>query len=165
MNIVVTVDENWAVSGRNGLLVQIPADQRNLQRLTAGGIVVMGRKTFQSMPQAGLLYNADIIVLSRNASYSAKGAKTVHSGEELSAELAGGKGKEIYVCGGESVYGQLLVHCDTAYVTMVEKAYAASGYFEDLDKSEEWRLTEESEEQTYFDITYYFRKYERVNGK
>ncbi len=161
MNIVVTVDENWAIGGGDGLLVQIPADRRNLQRLTAGSIVVMGRKTFQDMQQGAPMYGVSTIVLSENASYSAKGAKTVHSKEELFAALNGDKDKEVYVLGGESIYRLLLAHCDTAYVTMVEKAYAATRYFENLDESGEWKLTEESDEQTYFDITYYFRKYER----
>lgn len=161
MNIVVTVDENWAIGGKDGLLVQIPADLRNQQRLTAGGIMVMGRKTFQAMPQGAPVYGTDSIVLSENASYSAKGAKTVHSKDELLAALNDAKEKEVFVLGGESIYRLLLSHCDTAYVTMVEKAYAASRYFENLDESGEWKLTEESEEQTYFDMTYYFRKYER----
>lgn len=161
MNIVVTVDANWAIGGKDGLLVQIPADLRNQQRLTAGGIVVMGRKTFQAMPQGTPVYGTGSLVLSENASYSARGAKTVHSKEELLAELAGLKEREVFVLGGESIYRLLLAYCDTAYVTMVEKAYAASRYLENLDKSAEWKLTEESDEQTYFDITYYFRKYER----
>ena len=63
--------------------------------------------------------------------------------------------------GGESVVKALLPKCDTAYVLYIEKSYDANRFFENLDRSEGWELTEESDEQTYFDITYYFRKYER----
>lgn len=64
--------------------------------------------------------------------------------------------------GGASVYEQLLPYCDTAYVTYIDYAYEADRYFPNLDKMSDWKLTEESEEQTYFDVEYYFRKYERV---
>lgn len=162
MNLIVTVDENWAIGKGEKQLVQIPAVQRHLQRLTTGNVIVMGRKTLQAMPQGQPLYGRDNIILSANRSFSVKGAKTVHDLEKLQEELAKAGEREIFVCGGNSVYKKLLPYCDTAYVTMVEKSYAADIYFENLEKSSEWELAEESEEQTYFDITYYFRKYRRI---
>lgn len=161
MNIIVTVDENWAIGNREKLLVQIPLDQKNLQQLTAGGIMVMGRKTMQAMPQGQPLYGRDTIVLSKNPAFKVKGATVVASLEELQTQLQKFAGKDVYVCGGESVYKQLLPECDTVYVTMVEKSYAADKYFENLDKNPDWIMAEESDEQTYFDLTYYFRKYVR----
>lgn len=169
MNLIVTVDENWAIGKGEKQLVQIPAVQRHLQQLTVGGIIVMGRKTLQAMPQGQPLYGRENIILSANKAFSVKGAKTVHGLEELKKELQEELektgGREVFVCGGDRVYKQLLPYCDTAYVTMVEKSYAADVYLEDLEKSGEWELVEESDEQTYFDITYYFRKYRRIGGK
>ncbi|MBD5510679.1 MAG: dihydrofolate reductase [Lachnospiraceae bacterium] len=162
MNIIVTVDENWAIGNRDRQLVKIPADWRALQEQTAGGVIIMGRKTLKLMPQEQPLFNRKNIILSANPAYRVRGADTADSLDALFQKLEGIPGEDIYVCGGESVYRQLLPHCDTAYVTMVEKSYAADRYFENLDKSEEWRLTEESDEQTCFDITYYFRKYKRI---
>lgn len=162
MNLIVTVDENWAIGKGEKQLVQIPAMQRHLQQLTIGSIIVMGRKTLQAMPQGQPLYGRDNVILSSDRGLSVRGAKIVHNLEELKEELEKARGKEIYVCGGDRVYKQLLSYCDTAYVTMVEKSYAADIYFENLDKSGKWKLTEESDEQTYFDITYYFRKYRRI---
>lgn len=161
MNIIVTVDENWAIGSREKLLVQIPLDQKNLQQLTAGGIMVMGRKTMQAMPQGQPLYGRDTIVLSQNPAFKVKGATVVASLDALQEELQKSAAKNAYVCGGESIYKQLLPQCDTVYVTMVEKSYAADKYFENLDKSPDWIMVEESDEQTYFDLTYYFRKYVR----
>lgn len=163
MNLIVTVDENWAIGNRDRLLVQIPADQRYLQQITAGKTMVLGRKTLQAMPQGQPLYGRQTIVLSAKPNLQVKGAKVVHSLEELFQETADVPREDIYVCGGSSLYGQLLEFCDTAYVTMVEKSYAADTSMENLDKSSDWVLVEESEEQTYFDITYYFRKYVRKN--
>lgn len=56
----------------------------------------------------------------------------------------------------------MLPYVDTAYVTYIDFEYEADTKFPNLDNSKEWKLTEESEEQTYFDVEYYFRKYERV---
>lgn len=162
MNIIVTVDENWAIGNRDRQLVKIPADWRALQEQTAGGVVVMGRKTLALMPQGQPLFHCRNIILSANPACQVRGAETAGSLTALFEKLQGIPQKDIYVCGGESVYRQLLPHCDTAYVTMVEKNYEADRYFENLDRSGAWRMTEESDEQTCFDITYYFRKYKRI---
>lgn len=161
MNIIVTVDEKWAIGKGDGLLTQIPGDQRNFQRLTMGGTVIMGRKTLQAMPQGQPLYGRKHLILSQNPSYQVKGAQVFDSVDALLKEAEKFADADIYVCGGESVYRQLFPFCDTAYVTMIEKDYDADRYFPNLDGDEEWVLTEESDEQTCFDITYYFRKYER----
>lgn len=86
----------------------------------------------------------------------------MHSLEELLEELKKYNSDDVYIIGGDSVYKQLLPYCDVAHVTYIEKAYEADSYFPNLDKDPEWKLTAESDELTYFDITYYFRKYERV---
>ncbi len=160
MNLIVTVDENWAIGKGDRQLVQIPAVWRYLQRLTAGGVVVMGRKTLQALPQGQPLYGRENYILTTSSSFSVRGAQAVRGLEALKEKLAGVQEKEVFVCGGASVYRQLLPACDTAYVAMVEKSYEADVYLEDLEKNG-WKLTEESDEQTYFDITYYFRTYRR----
>ena len=122
----------------------------------------MGRKTLALMPQGQPFIRCRNIILSSNSAYAVRGATTADSLAALMKKLEGVSQEEIYVCGGESVYRQLLPYCDTAYVTMVEKSYEADRYFENLDRSEAWSLTEESDEQTCFDITYYFRKCKRI---
>ncbi|HKM35072.1 MAG TPA: dihydrofolate reductase [Lachnospiraceae bacterium] len=159
MNIVVTVDENWAIGNKGSRLLQIPADQRNFQKLTTGKTVVLGRKTQQDLPQGIPFYYCQNIILSKNPSYHIKGGEVVHSLDELRELLKDAPETDIYVCGGNSLYEQLFPYCDTAYVTMIEKSYEANEHIPNLDRDSQWQLTEESEEQTYFDMTYYFRKY------
>ena len=72
--------------------------------------------------------------------------------------------EDIYIAGGESVFAQLMPYCNVAHVTKIDHAYAANKYFPDLDKSPDWEITAESDEQTYFDIAYEFRRYERKTG-
>ena len=82
--------------------------------------------------------------------------------EELLEEIKKYPSEEVYCIGGDSVYKQLLPYCDTAHVTKIDFGYEADSYFPNLDEMPEWKITAESDEQTYFDLEYSFVKYERV---
>ena len=151
MTLIASADRNWAIGSNNQLLVRIPDDMRFFREITTGKAVVMGRKTKESLPE-GILPGRTNIVLTHDQHYKAKGAVIVHSLDELHKEL---------VIGGESVYRQLLDECDTAHITKIDFAYSADARLPNLDELPQWELTAESEEQTYFDIVYYFRRYER----
>ena len=161
MNLIVAVDNNWAIGNKGGLLVRIPGDQKMFREETTGKVVVLGRRTMETFPGKQPLKNRTNIILSKNPSYQVKGASVVHSVEELLAECKKYADEEIYVIGGESIYRQLLPYCDTAHVTKIDMDYAADAYCPNLDEDGEWEITAESDEQAYFDITYHFVKYER----
>ena len=156
MNIIVAVDENWAIGYRGDLLVRIPADHKMFRNETIGKVVVLGRKTMDTFPGGLPLAGRTNIVLTRNPEYQVKDAIVVHSVEELLAELKNYDTKDVYVIGGDSVYSQLLPYCDTAHVTKIDRSYEADTYFPNLDASGEWEITAESDEQSYFDTTYHF---------
>jgi len=162
MNMIVAVDENWAIGNKGELLVRIPNDQKVFRMETTGKVVVLGRKTMDTFPQKQPLPNRTNIILTRNPRYEVKDAIVVHSIEELLEELKNYPDEDIYIIGGDSIYKQMLPYCDVAHVTWIEHEYQADSYFPNLDKDPEWVMTEESDELTYFDIAYYFRKYERV---
>lgn len=162
MNMIVAVDENWAIGNKGDLLVSIPNDQKMFRNETVGKVVVLGRKTMDTFPQKQPLPKRTNIILTKNKDYKVKDAQTVNSVEELLEVLKAYKTQDVYVIGGDSVYQQLLPYCDVAHVTYIEQTYAADRYFPNLDRDPEWVMTAESEEQTYFDLTYYFRRYERV---
>jgi len=162
MNLIAAVDQNWAIGNKNQLLVKIPADQKFFRETTTGKVVVMGRKTLESFPNGLPLKNRTNIVLTRDKKYEVKDAIVLHSLEELREELKKYPSEDIYVIGGETIYRQLLDDCDVAHITKVEFAYDADAYFPNLDELPEWKITADSEEQTYFDLEYYFYKYERV---
>lgn len=161
MNLIVAVDENWAIGKDNKLLVSIPSDMKFFRQTTTGKVVVMGRKTLESFPNGLPLKNRTNIVLTRSRDYKVKDAVMVHSVPELLAELEKYNSEDVYVIGGDSVYRELLPYCDTAHVTKISHAYEADAYFPNLDAMEEWEVTGESEEQTYFDLEYLFVRYER----
>lgn len=161
MNLIVAVDNNWAIGYKNKLLVSIPDDMKFFRKTTTGKVVVMGRKTLESFPNGLPLKNRINVVLTRDTSYHVKDAVVVHDMEELRNELKKYPSGDIYVIGGESIYRQLLDECDVAHITKIDYRYDADAFFPNLDEKPEWEITEDSEEQTYFDLEYVFRKYEK----
>lgn len=159
MNIIVAVDKNWAIGKENKLLVSIPADMKFFRSTTTGKVVVMGRKTLESFPNGLPLKNRTNIVLTKDKNYKVKDAIIVHSIEEALEELKKYASEDVYVIGGDSIYAQMLPYCDTAHVTKIDFGYEADAWFPNLDENEEWKIAEESEEQTYFNLEYSFVKY------
>lgn len=161
MNLIVAVDENWAIGNKNSLLVSIPKDHKMFREETTGRVVVLGRKTLETFPQGQPLKNRTNIILSKDPQYRVKGAVVLHSTEELLSHIEAYHSKDVYIIGGESVYRQMLPYCDTAHVTKIAHTYEADAYFPNLDEDPEWEITARSEEETYFDLEYQFVKYER----
>ena len=162
MNLIAAVDKNWAIGCKNKLLVSIPADMKFFRETTTGKVVVMGRKTLESFPNGQPLKKRVNIVLTHDKNFKAVDASIVHSMEELREELKKYPSEDIYVIGGETIYKQLLDDCDVAHITKIDYAFEADAYFPNLDEMPEWKITQDSEEQTYFDLEYYFYKYERI---
>lgn len=162
MNLIVAVDENWAIGNKGELLVRIPADHKMFRQETINKVVVLGRKTLDTFPQAQPLAKRTNIIVTNNPDYKAGDAIIVHSIDELLEEVKKYDTNDVYIIGGASIYEQMLPYCDTAHVTKIDHKYAADAYFPNLDESPEWEITATSEEQYYFDLTYHFIKYERV---
>lgn len=161
MQAIVAADKNWGIGEKNRLLVSIPSDMKFFREKTTGKVVVMGRKTLESFPNGRPLKNRTNIVLTKNKDYAVKDAVIVHSEEELKEELRKYKEEEIFVIGGESVYRMLLPLCSAVYVTRIEQEFEADTFFPNLDEKKEWKMTEEGEEQTCFDLEFRFTKYEQ----
>lgn len=163
MKAIAAVDREWGIGLSNKLLAHIPDDQKFFKEKTMGHIVIMGRKTFESLPGKRPLDGRENIVLTRNKDFRAKGVTTASSISELLSML-GDRQSEAYVIGGGSIYEKLLGFCDTAYITRIDKTYEADTWFPDLDQDANWALKERQEERTYFDIVYFFSRYERIGA-
>ena len=153
MKAILSADRNWGIGYQNKLLVSIPSDMRFFREMTEGKVIVMGRKTLESFPNGLPLKKRVNVVLTHDRSYQVKDAVIVHDKNELMEELKKYQ-EDIFVVGGGSVYELLLPYCDTAYVTRIDMEYQADTFFPDLDQDPEWELTEESDEQTCFDIEF-----------
>lgn len=163
MNIITAVDNHWAIGNRGELLVSIPQDKRYFQEMTMGKVVLGGRRTMEGLPGGTTLKGRKNIVLTRKADYKYSDALIVHSMEEALDELANYPTQDVFIIGGEQIYRQFLPYCDVAYVTKILYSYEADAYFPDLDQDPEWEMTHDSEEQTYYDLEYYFTIYKRIN--
>ncbi len=163
MKIIAAADRKWGI-GRNGcLLVRIPEDQRFFRDQTLGHTVVMGRKTLESLPGGKPLEGRETIVLTRSRDYAPEGVIVVHSPKQLRPLLDERHKDEVFCAGGEQIYHLLLGMCDTALITLIDREFEADAYMPDLDRAEDWILSEEGEWKSCRDIRYRFSVYRRIN--
>lgn len=141
MKMIVAVDNNWAIGMNNDLLERIPEDQKYFREKTLGKVVIYGRKTLETFPEKRPLKDRINIILSSDKDYRIENAITMHSIHELKAYLNLFDSDSVYVIGGESIYRQLFPYCDTVYVTRIHKSYEADKYFPNMDKSDEWIMS------------------------
>lgn len=165
MKCIAAVDSNWGIGLKGKLLVSIPNDMKMFRNETTGKVIVYGRKTLETFPNGQPLPSRTNIVMSTNPNLEVKGATVVHNEDQLFYELSKYNSDEVYIIGGESVYRSLVQYCDTAIITFIDNAFEADAYFPNLEKDENWRMTAESEEQTYFSLEYTFREYKNSNPK
>lgn len=162
MNLIVNVSKNWAIGKDGGLLFHIPADMKFFKEHTTGNVVVMGRKTLDSLPGGKALPNRTNIVLTRSNDFTRENVTVCRSMDELKTVLSGYDSAGIYVIGGESLYRALLPFCDTAFVTKVDKeAPDADTFIPDLDAMPEWTVTDRSEPAEHKGLEYSFVTYKR----
>ena len=164
MNIIVSVDKKWGIGNKGKLLVSIPKDMKLFREETVGKVIIMGHNTLLSLPGSQPLAGRENIVLSKDKNLKIKGATVLNSLESCLEYLRENNinDEDVFVIGGESVYRNFLPYCNVAHVTYIDYEYAADRHFLNLDLDKEWNLVLETEEETYFDITYKFRMYKRV---
>lgn len=163
MKLIAAVDKNWGIGLNGRLLVSIPSDQKFFRNETYGKVVITGRKTLATFPNGLPLEGRTNIILTGDKNFKAKNAIIVHSVEEALEAVADYAEEGVYVIGGESIYNQFLPYCDTAIITKIDHAFEADAYMTNLDEMDSWKITAESEEQTYFDLEYVFLRYERCD--
>ena len=158
MNLIVAVDENWAIGKGGDQLVYIRADLKRFKELTTGHPVILGRKTLATFPGGRPLKGRRNLILSATAGYEVEGAEVFADVDGLLAAAP----EDAFVIGGESVYRALLDRCDTAYVTKIQAAFPADRYFPDLDAHPDWEAAEQDEPLEEDGIRFQYVTYRRV---
>lgn len=115
VNIIAAVAENRAIGYQNKLLYWLPNDLKRFKQLTTGHTIIMGRKTFESLPK-GALPNRRNVVLSRSVT-EIPSCEVFRSLDEALAHCA--DDEEIYVIGGASVYEQAMEKADRLCLTEI----------------------------------------------
>lgn len=143
MNLIVAVDRNWGI-GRDGkLLAHLPSDMKYFKEHTTGKVVVMGRKTLESMPGGKGLPNRTNYVLTRDKSYKADGVIVVNSEEKLFAELEKYATEDVYLIGGASMYNKYYNRCDELYITMMDANLNADTFVKHMTKNRNFKIVKD----------------------
>lgn len=137
LHIICALTRDRAIGLRGQLLYHLSADLRRFKALTTGHTVLMGRKTFESLPK-GALPNRRNLVITRQAGYTAPGIEVFHSFDEALAACH--EGEEVYVIGGESVYAEALPHADRLCLTLIDAAPAEADTFFPPYEPSDWIL-------------------------
>lgn len=139
ISIIVAVSDDWGIGRGNELLWHIPGDLKRFKRITVGKTVVMGKRTWESLPVHPLPGRKNI-VLTDVAGEQIEGALAVYSTDEaLAACSADG---EVFVIGGGSVYRQFMPVAGRLYITHVHSTAAADVFFPPIDM-DVWRVAGE----------------------
>lgn len=145
MNLIVAADRRWAIGKRGGLLYHVPEDMKYFRRMTAGKTVVMGQKTFESLPGMKPLRDRTNIVLSSDPGFTAEGCVTVHTLDDMFAAVAGLPEDEVMLIGGGSLYNLLYGRCRRAYITRIDaETPDADTFIPDFSSLPGWSLESES---------------------
>ncbi len=158
MNVIVAVDEHWAIGKDGDQLVYIPEDLKRFKALTMGHPLILGRKTMATFPGGRPLKGRRNLILSRSPDFAPEGGEVYHTMEELLARAP----EDAFVIGGESVYRALLNRCDTAYVTKIGRSFPADCWFPNLDENPAWRAEEISAPMEHEGLPYRYVTYRRV---
>ncbi len=163
MILMFAVDENWSIGLDGDMHVHLREDLKRFKSFTEGNIIIMGRKTLESLPNKKPLPERMNIVLTRNKFYEEDGFKVVNDLDELFDFLKDNRlDRKVFVTGGQTIVDQLIGYCDKAYITKIKKAFPKSDTsIENLDKNSDWVLEEESETISQGDLDYSYCLYRR----
>lgn len=132
--LICAMARNRVIGRGNTLPWHLPADMKHFRELTTGHVLLMGRKTFESLGRP--LPNRTNIVITGQRAFAAEGALVAHSLNQALAiaatHVAPGK-PEVFVIGGETLYAQLLPHADRLYITLVETEVDGDAWFPQFD--------------------------------
>ena len=161
LSMIAVIGNNRELGLNNQLLCHLPEDLRRFKLITSGHPVIMGDKTWESLPIKPLPKRRNIVMtLNQNANYEK--CELVHSIEELYTLLA--NEEESFIIGGATIYKLFIDKVDKLYLTRILADFEADAFFPDVDFSK-WELKEDvflnKDEQNLYDIR--FQYYEKIN--
>lgn len=123
LTLVMAVDEHWQIGNKGDMLIYLSDDLKKFKERTMGGVLVMGRKTFLSLPNSKPLPGRRHVVVTRDETFQAEGVEVAHSFEDVASLLEDVSPDKIFLTGGGSLVTAWLSHVDTAYITMIHKVF------------------------------------------
>lgn len=161
MKIILAVDENFGIGKDNKLLFHFKKDLAHFKKTTLNNIVIMGRKTYQSMN--GALPKRENLVLTRNKDLKLDDALVFNDVDKLLKYIKENKkDREVFVIGGSQIVDLLLDYCNGAIITKIYAKKDADTYLHNFDEDINFKLVEESEEIIEDNTTYKYLVYRRI---
>ena len=143
ISIIAAIAKNNIIGVDNKLLWHIPEDLKHFKDLTSNHTIIMGRKTFESLP--GVLPKRHHIVLTKDKNYTvdSDSVTIVHNFKKIVDKYETSE-EEIFVIGGGEIYSTFLPYCKNLYLTEVNKDFKGDTYFPKIEPSQ-WKITYFSE--------------------
>ena len=165
ISIVAAVAANRVMGRGSAIPWRLSTDLKRLKALTIGHCVIMGRKTFDTLPQA--LPGRTNIVVTRDATFRPAEGVLVAATPERALELAGTASNEVFILGGAEIYALLLHRADRMYITEVHAEVEGDILFPEFDDVIEWRLAdrEDHEADEKNEYPFSFLLYERASSQ
>ena len=135
LSIIVAIAENNIIGGDNKLLWHIPEDLKRFKAITSGNTIIMGRKTFESLP--GVLPNRKHVIITRDENYSVdnENVEVIHSLSEVINKYKNSS-EPAFIIGGGEIYKQLNHNVDNLLLTKVFKSFDGDTSFPQIDLNE-----------------------------
>ena len=140
ISLVLAMASNGVIGKDGALPWRIPEDMRRFKALTMGKPIIMGRKTWDSLPKKPLPGRTNIVV-TRDTNFAADGAVVVHSLSDALAHAATAKPDEIMIIGGAEIYKAALPKATRIHLTEVEGAFEGDAHIPPFDRRQ-WREVE-----------------------
>jgi dihydrofolate reductase len=160
MNLIVAVDNNWAVGYNGGLLTYLPGDLPYFKEKTMDKIIVMGRKTLESLPNGKPLKGRKNIILTRDKDFVCENAVICHSKDEVLEYIKQFNTEDVFIIGGSEIYNLFMNECNKAYITKIYEILKADKFINNMDKLNNWEITWKSDMQEHQGINYQWTLYE-----
>lgn len=160
MKIILAVDRDFGIGKDNKLLFHLKKDLAHFKDLTLNNIVIMGRKTYNSMN--GVLPKRENIVLTRNKDLKLDDALVFNDIENLLEYVKENKNdREVFVIGGKEIVDLLLDFCDEAIITKIDAKKDADTFLHNFDKDENFEIVNKSEDYYENDLKFNYITYRR----
>jgi dihydrofolate reductase len=140
ISLIVAMANNGVIGVDNRLPWRLPADLQHFKSITMGKPIIMGRRTWESLP--GLLPGRRHIVITHNRDYRAEGCELVYSVDE--ALRVAGDVPEVMIVGGGGLYRQTLSRADRLYLTLVDIDLTGDTFFPEIDWNEWQEVSRDS---------------------
>lgn len=140
ISIIVAYTKNYAIGRDNGLLFRISADLKRFKALTTGNTIVMGRKTFESLPKGALPDRQNIVV-----SHKDNGFDNTDSAHSLEEAIGLAKSENIFIIGGGSIYREAFYLADYLRITEINAVVEDADTFFPEVSEDEWEVIEAGE--------------------